>query len=274
MKVVCQVCGREFNQLNNSHLKTHGIQSSGEYRLKFPGCKLVSDEYSLVRSKITTQMIKDNPQVLKFGLLNTLTYSKSDIGRKRSGEAIRKWSIDNPDKFHANSCRSKPYLIERNKTDKMRKYIGIYNRNKPQGAITRAAASLRRRYAEGTLTPAYTKGKRFLYNETLFKYNWEIYLVKWLEEHNIFWEYEEHIFQYESGEGKLRIYYPDFYLPDLDIFVEVKWSKKVDDEILRKISSVINAGWEIYLMTELNWDIILEKINKFHIERVPRLCVH
>jgi hypothetical protein len=42
-KVRCEVCGKEFEQITNTHLKTHGI-TFNEYREQFPNALLVSED--------------------------------------------------------------------------------------------------------------------------------------------------------------------------------------------------------------------------------------
>lgn len=58
------------------------------------------------------------------------------------------------------------------------------------------------------------------YGENILKGSWEVLVATWLDSHNIKWEHEVKSFEYEWN-GK-RKYYPDFYLPELDLFIEVK----------------------------------------------------
>jgi hypothetical protein len=48
-KVVCLICGKEFETLGN-HLKKHGINCM-QYKERFPGAKTISDEYSQTLSE-------------------------------------------------------------------------------------------------------------------------------------------------------------------------------------------------------------------------------
>lgn len=70
--------------------------------------------------------------------------------------------------------------------------------------------------------------------------SWEIKLAKLLDEHNIKWDRNTvYKFPYIDMNGKNRNYYPDFYLTDYDLFVEVKgyWTTeirhKIDDSVSR-----------------------------------------
>ena len=62
--------------------------------------------------------------------------------------------------------------------------------------------------------------KTVKYNKKYFRSNWEIEVAKWLDNENIIWEYESEkcIHLLETGYR----YIIDFYLPKLDIFIEVK----------------------------------------------------
>ena len=54
--VACQICDRQFKQITNTHLKSHGI-AIDEYKLRFPNHPIVSDETSRTRS---TKMLGKN----------------------------------------------------------------------------------------------------------------------------------------------------------------------------------------------------------------------
>jgi len=47
-KIKCLICGNEFKSISNTHLKTHNI-TEAEYKSKFPGCTLRSENYSNLR---------------------------------------------------------------------------------------------------------------------------------------------------------------------------------------------------------------------------------
>lgn len=59
------------------------------------------------------------------------------------------------------------------------------------------------------------------YNGIKLKGNWEVEVAKWLDELNIKWEHETKMFKYIWNDTQ-HIYFPDFYLPSLDIYIEVK----------------------------------------------------
>ena len=71
--------------------------------------------------------------------------------------------------------------------------------------------------------------KNITYKGVKLKGSWELLVAKWFDENNIKWEHETKSFDYEWN-GK-RKYYPDFYLPDFDIYIEVKGYETERDRI-------------------------------------------
>ena len=68
---------------------------------------------------------------------------------------------------------------------------------------------------------SFGKSKLVEYNGILFHGNWEVEFAKFLDKHIISWVRPTEKFNY-AFENKHRFYTPDFYLTDLDIYIEVK----------------------------------------------------
>lgn len=62
------------------------------------------------------------------------------------------------------------------------------------------------------------------YNETSLKGNWELKTAQWLDSLNINWENETNPHDYFWNEGWHK-YFPDFFLPDYNSYIEVKGYK-------------------------------------------------
>jgi len=76
--------------------------------------------------------------------------------------------------------------------------------------------------------------KRALYNNTWFRSGWEAKYAEYLDTWNIKWEYEPHTFVLEI-EGKKTSYTPDFYLPEFNLYHEIKgWTRPGLDNV-RKV---------------------------------------
>jgi hypothetical protein len=78
-------------------------------------------------------------------------------------------------------------------------------------------------------------GRTFIFDST-----WEDFLALRLDELDIRWERPEPI-EYEL-DGKTRNYFPDFYLPDHDLYLDPKneYCRKVQKEKLDIVSTMIN----------------------------------
>lgn len=78
--------------------------------------------------------------------------------------------------------------------------------------------------------------KNIIYKGVTLKGSWELIVAKWMDKKGIKWEHEIQSFDYEWN--GVRKYYPDFYLPDFDLYIEVKGYET--DRDLAKWKSVSN----------------------------------
>lgn len=62
--------------------------------------------------------------------------------------------------------------------------------------------------------------KNIDYNGVKLKGSWEVLVAKWLDSYQIKWGHETRYFEYEWN--GVRKYFPDFYLPEYDLYIEVK----------------------------------------------------
>jgi len=80
-----------------------------------------------------------------------------------------------------------------------------------------------------------TNYKRYTYNDVSFDSSWEVEIAKFLDEHQIKWSRSrKHLLHWIDSNGKQRRYYPDFFLEDLNIYVDPKnpYKQKQDKEKL------------------------------------------
>lgn len=59
-------------------------------------------------------------------------------------------------------------------------------------------------------------------------------------------EHEEYRFAYRDPRGKLRVYTPDFFVPEFDEFVEIKGCR--DRNLPLKIAAVKSEGFDITVL--------------------------
>lgn len=71
--------------------------------------------------------------------------------------------------------------------------------------------------------------KKVIYKDIILDSQWEVDFAIWLDQNGIIWERPNKGFEYVY-EDKKHIYYPDFYLPQLDVYVEVKGFEREKDK--------------------------------------------
>lgn len=68
-----------------------------------------------------------------------------------------------------------------------------------------------------------TNYKRYIYNDVIFDSSWEVEIAKFLDEHQIKWSRSrKHLLHWIDSNGEQRRYYPDFFLEDLNVYVDPK----------------------------------------------------
>jgi len=97
------------------------------------------------------------------------------------------------------------------------------------------------------------------YKDIWMDSSWELALAKRLDELNIEWIRDNtKYFEYIDMQGRIKKYYPDFYIPSKDLYIEVKgyWT----DKIKHKMSEV-TKNYPIKLEILESLDVI----NKFNV---------
>lgn len=68
-----------------------------------------------------------------------------------------------------------------------------------------------------------TNYKKYRYKGIWMDSSWEKELAEWMDKNNILWERDrKHILWWTDENGKKRRYYPDFYLPTYNLYVDTK----------------------------------------------------
>ena len=101
------------------------------------------------------------------------------------------------------------------------------------------------------------KVKKYYYNGIKLDGSWELLVAKYLDFNNIKWERPRKGFEYIWNNGK-HIYYPDFYLTDYNVYIEVKgyeterdyikWKSLFNLIIIRRkeINDIKNSQYNIF----------------------------
>jgi len=96
----------------------------------------------------------------------------------------------------------------------------------------------------------YTNGRRklfYYYNKNqdktvLLESSWEFDLAKWLDDNNIVWHRPKYIKWFDDKTNRNRLYYPDFYLPKFNLYLDPKnpTAMKKQQDKMTIISSMVN----------------------------------
>ena len=110
-------------------------------------------------------------------------------------------------------------------TEEGRETIRELNRNRLWTAETRAKHSISMKRAVENNPEAYSSSnrgrvKQIIYNGIKFQGNWELDFYKWCEANNVNCVRNTQGFKYQWN--GTRTYFPDFFLPDKNEYVEVK----------------------------------------------------
>jgi len=117
-------------------------------------------------------------------------------------------------------------------TDKGKESIRVSNKNRVWTTETRANHSVSMKKAVENYPESYTSSnrgrtKQIIFNGIKFQGNWELEFYKWCVSNNILCIRNSEGFEYEWNGS--RTYFPDFYLPEKNTYVEVKGFKTERD---------------------------------------------
>ena len=90
--------------------------------------------------------------------------------------------------------------------------------------------------------------KRIVYEGITYRSSWEIKFVKWANLKNIKWEYETERCKVNISKG--RTYTIDFYLPEINKYVEVKGRHEEEDYY--KLNEAVTQGYNIVMVDRTN----------------------
>ena len=134
------------------------------------------------------------------------------------------------------------------------RYLGSRNPNFGNGAALKA--SWKSGDFSGRPLSDSSRGKGGRFNGRWMRSSWEIAFAKFLNLHKISWSYEPRRFILKSG----KQYTPDFYLPDFDLWIEIKgfWWPKAREKFNQFLTEHPNT--KIVVIGEQIW---LQPLNVF-----------
>lgn len=95
-------------------------------------------------------------------------------------------------------------------------------------------------------------GDRYQYHGISFRSTWEVKFAEWLDIEGIPYIYEGLSFEYFDPERRTtRTYYPDFYIPDRSLLIEIKPKIHLDNEVvIAKKDAVLKEGYKFKFITQ------------------------
>ena len=121
----------------------------------------------------------------------------------------------------------------------------------------RTSELMKKRAEQGLLNPASRYGY-FSYKGHQMRSFWEVEVAMQLDESNIKYQYEEFCVHYSDESGKDRLYRPDFYLPELNLILEIHPAALIDERMKCKEKGCIELGYKFLFIT--NPKNIIEQI--------------
>ncbi len=144
---------------------------------------------------------------------------------------------------HESSCSSNPNRVKRKGTNQYTK--GTAKPDSAETKILRHAVALRANEIRWSASDAKVKASNAMkqavlnnpesytsnnvcgrvkieeYSGHKFHGKWEVEAAKWFDRNGVLWERKIQPIEYVWN-SKTHLYFPDFYLPELDVYVEVK----------------------------------------------------
>lgn len=257
--VECLICHNRYTQLS-SHLARKHKMTTDEYREKFDNAptiaKSVSSKIAASISKRNKENWKDPEYIEKHKKISsevmTALNNNPDF-QKYVHEKRQEFLKTHPEKKEELSHRLSERNRENWKDPEYRRFMTNVLINNWRDPETRKIM-LRNLINNGN---RYNSG--YTEDGTPYMSTWELFFINFLEDNHINYQYEFESFDYDNGDGYKRSYHPDFYLTDLDLYVEIHPKEWCDESFMNKISAVPN----LLLLTEdeLFSDNLLELID-------------
>lgn len=128
--------------------------------------------------------------------------------------------------------------------------LPLLNRSLEQKEIARKKASIRMREGikSGKIVIPSHSWKKIFYNGLILRSGWEKTVAEYLDTTGYQWEYESlRVDYWDSQRNRVAITIPDFYIPKLNIIIEVKGIDLDPKQTEDKISGLNIAGYKTFL---------------------------
>jgi len=248
--IECPICGEKRISLGK-HIKYHHKMSKEEFKLKYPNFETISpllkkERSETIKKSLNTDRVhklhhdrlvkqwKDKEYREKITKGVTSTWKEEVFREKVSKGHKQNWDNEEFKIRHLiatkDAVNTERYKLNMSKTVKKLWTTKDYQKKVLEGSCK--------------------KYKKKNGSEMFFRSSWEHIVSEYLDELGLVYEYEQRRFEY-IYEGSTHSYIPDFYLVDMDLYLEVKAEFRVSDpKNVIKFQSVIDSGNKILYVTD------------------------
>lgn len=226
---ICKLCGEV---ILNANLSKHQNACDGIVRHTPGTCKHCGIDFSTITSDPGNhtrwcEKRPDRDEAVLF--LNQVRSKITDVSRRKAAQKVSQ---------HWKNGSTYKGSIERGVRTRIKNNSVLTKESNPQWYenVCKANANAdHQRVCKRTHTFICKRGREFLFDST-----WEDALALRLDELDIIWDRPDPVMY--TLDGKVRRYYADFYIPDLNLFLDPKNMHVVKEQIkkLKCISDIVN----------------------------------
>lgn len=256
----CPLCSGEFERLTTHIVRTHGMTKS-EFLKEYPGTQMVSDRLHKQLSEQLSQRNRDNWENPEYRKLMTEQWNSTMQRYQNSPEGI--------EFLRENGRASMTKLWNSEEFKSKMRDVSSKTMTK---TLTKLWSTNRDEMYQMVVANNSSNGFRLIEHDgQVFNSLWEIEFYEKCKERGVEVErnQRQYGFTYRLGDST-HTFYPDFYLPSLDVFVEIKGDHLLDDICKIKLDSLLSRNLVIYLVTSKElWteDLISKIVNKTYVNR-------
>lgn len=210
--LVCPICGKSDIKMLTTHVSmAHKIKKK-EFLEMYPGIKLNTDD--MIAQRVNTMCKLWETEGFSDKVHEALCKEARSVeGRKKRSDRMAKLSKEFwSDEDYCNKHRELGYQFYLKTRDKQKRIIE--------------------------------------YHGLYLRSSYEVDFVKFCEKNNIRFLYESRVYNYVL-DGKVSRYFPDFFLPDYNLIVEIKPEFRTHLPInIAKFNAVVDSGDNIVYVTE------------------------
>ena len=253
--VYCQICG-ERKKFLKTHLRNHHDLTVDEYKDKFPGSLTVAPAYTERKSRIMTERNLNDWQKPEYREHMCKVLKENAPTRMRGWqEGSKKYFEEHPEERTRIAVMGGNALIEQHgqkfltegklnsqlfhdiKSKQMHEWLVEKHRD-PEWEKRLAEAAVASH--KGLVSYETYSG-----NSVELRSSWELLVYEFLELNGIDFQYEPFSLPYVYN-GKQHNYFPDFYVPETNLVIEVKPDCFLDEIYQLKKQSVIDNNYYFF----------------------------